>query len=419
LKKKVPNQTSRVHWQMGQALLPEHFFAQEESLREEMNLRLSMTAPPAWGLASLQWDGFQLLRGILAIQEMTLVLQSGTLIDVPGNTAPTFLNLNSTGSSRTPVYVHLQSGFDKVSTSRGQLADEGIERVVQKIELSTAPYSETSAQPPFKLAELEASAEGSWSLRPEYLPPMVALGTSPFFDHYLERMDAVARTLRQVLSDEIKNNYLAAESQAGAREFLRELYGFQAFLNDVKGRVYLHPYDVFRALRELYIDVCIYRGVEPKEIETPYDHEDLAGGFSRLLAQMEDRGQVERKADVPYVEFLRKDGLLVCELAKDLRRATDVFLLVQRPQVGGNLDLARTKLAAESRIHIVYERALRGIPFKRLDSPPFSHGLSSSVEFFAISPGQEWDYAVREGKVVLFDSRELQGARLYLYWRAE
>src|SRR5262249_32093420 len=81
------------------------------------------------------------------------------------------------------------------------------------------------------------------------------------------------------------------------------------------------------------------------------------------------------------------------------------------------LDVARVKLASESRIHMVHEHALMGIPFTPIEKPPFQHGLSSSVDFFAITSGPEWDYAVRDGKVVLFASPQLEGTRIYLYCR--
>ena len=70
---------------MGQALLPEHFYAQEESLRGEAGIRFRMRSAPSWGLASLTWDEFQLLKGIISVQELTLVLPSGALVDIPGS----------------------------------------------------------------------------------------------------------------------------------------------------------------------------------------------------------------------------------------------------------------------------------------------------------------------------------------------
>lgn len=415
--KKAVHSTSRVHWQMGQALLPEHFYAQEQSLREETNLRFRLAPAPLWGLGSLQWDGFQLLKGILSVQELTLVLQSGTLVDVPGNTTPGFLNLNIAGATKAPVYVHLQSGFDVVALGQGDLAEEGIERIVHKIELSTVPYSPTGAQS-FKLAEFECGADGAWSLRPDYVPPLIGVGRSPFFESQLKRMHAIARAFKRLLTAEVEQNYLAGDSQAAAKQCLRGLFNFEAMLSDLDGEIRLHPYDVFRGLRAFYIDACVYRDVVPSVIERAYEHEDLGGCFGALLDALEEQAQIGRQR-VPYVELVRKEGMYVGELGKDVRRAKDVFLLVQKPQVATKLELGGVKLASPSRIHVVYERALRGIPYERVESPPFHHGLASNVEFYALSPGMEWDHAVREGSVVLFDVPQLEGTRLYLYWRSE
>lgn len=415
--KKVAHQTSRVLWQMGQALLPEHFYAQEQSLREELNLRARLLRAPFWGVGSLAWDGFQLLRGIVSVQELTLVLPSGTLVDVPGNTAPTFVNLKAAGR-RAEVYVHLQGDFDAVSLgARGEPTEEGIERVVQKIELSTSPFSDTSAQS-FKLAEFESGPDGTWSLLDDYVPPLLQVGASPFLESHLRRVEGVARALRQALVDEIHERYLAAEGNATGRLALRGVFALQGLLADLRAGVLPHPHDLFSALRSLHVDVCLHRDVSPTEAERPYVHEDLAGCLSALIGRLEEQAQLRGSA-VPYVEFVRRDGLLACELGRDVRRAKDVFLLVQKAQVSARVDLGRAKLAAESRLHAVYERALRGIPFRRLEEPPFQHGLSSTVEFYAVSPGEEWDHAVREGKVALFDDPQLRGLRFFLYWRAE
>jgi type VI secretion system protein ImpJ len=404
---------------MGQALLPEHFYAQEQAIREEVHLRFRMHPLPSWGLGTLQWDGFQLVKGIISIQEMSLVLPTGTLIDIPGNTAPAFLNLNATAAKakKTPVYVLLQSDFEVVAVGQGEAAEEGIERILQKVELSIDEYSDTSVQS-FKLAEFEGAPDGSWSLSDDYVPPLLQIGSTPFFDPYKKRMDAIVNALRQLLKNELQKNHLAGDSQIAAKQCLRGLFAFQALLADLGGDIRCHPYELFRALRDLFIDVCIFRDISPAEIERPYEHEDLSGCFGALLEKLEEQSELERR-DIPYVEFSRKDGIFTCELGKETKRSRDVFLLVQKPHVSSKLDLSRVKLASLSRLQMVYERALRGIPFERIEKPPFSHGLSSNVDFYTIMPGQEWDYAVREGKVVLYDSPHLEGSRIYLYWRTE
>ena len=193
---KLKNQTARVHWHIGQALLPEHFYAQESGLREELNLRFRMNPAPFWGLGSLKWDSFQILEGIISIQEMTLVMPSGVLIDIPGNTGSVSFNLNTAGSSRAEVYLHLQGGFD-ISRDDGMSAmnEDSVERVVQKVKLSTIPYSDTAVQS-FKLCEFEKSVEGVWSPVASYVPPMVRVGTSPFTDGILKRLESISVTFR-------------------------------------------------------------------------------------------------------------------------------------------------------------------------------------------------------------------------------
>ena len=69
---------------MGQPLLPEHFFAQEGSLREEIKLQLEMLPTPFWGVAALEWDALQLRAGRLCLSSLTLRLPTGEVIDVPG-----------------------------------------------------------------------------------------------------------------------------------------------------------------------------------------------------------------------------------------------------------------------------------------------------------------------------------------------
>lgn len=415
--KKIAYQTSRVHWHMGQALLPEHFIAQEQSLREEGNLRHRMSPAPSWGLGTLQWDSFQLLRGIIHIQEMTLIMPSGMMVDIPGNTAPAVLNLKTVGATKASIYVHLQSASEIVRMEADEVAEEGIERIVQKVELSSNPTSATSMQS-FKIAEFKCGADTVWALDLDYLPPSLQVGPSPFWDPYIERMNAVQRTFQQQIMSEIQENHLSGESQATAKQCLQGVYGFQAMLVDIKNEVHHHPYEVFRALRALYIDVCIWSGTNPTELERPYTHEDIAGCFKALLDEVERLLRVGRQ-EIPYLEFTRKEGLYICELQKNIKRARDVYFLIQKPKVSSRIDVSRVKLASPSRIHVVHEHALRGIPFTLLERPPFHHGLSSSVEFYTITPGPEWDYAIRDEKVVLFASPQLEGTRLYLYWRLD
>lgn len=412
--KTVKFQTARVNWRMGQSLLPGHFLAQESSMREESVLRFRMLPTPQWGVGALQWDAYQLAKGMLSIQELVLLLPSGALIDIPGNCHPVSFNLNRTGAAKTPLYVHLQ-GSHAVGVADGGVDDDGvIERAMHQVTLSSTPYSDSAVQA-FKLAELEKGVDGTWSLSADYMPPLVRVTHSPFFERTHRRIEALCAVLHQHLLTEVQENYLAAQSVLAVREALKGFYRFRAMLANVGQDLHPHPYDIFRALHDLYVELCVLRGTEPVGGDV-YAHEEPQRSFRELLDQIEAQVQLGRAA-TPYASFSRSEGLMVCRLPAAARKARQVYWLMQKPSVSARLDISGVRIASESRLALVHQRALRGVPIQRLESPPFHHTFSSEVEFFTLALGDEWDHVVREGKVVFFHRPELDQAKFFLYWR--
>jgi type VI secretion system protein ImpJ len=413
--KRSPQSMTRVFWHMGQALLPEHFYAQETSLRSETALRFEMSGAPSWGLGKFEWDKYLLPQGRLEVRELSVVLESGTIIDIPGNAAPISLDLPKSGRSRTPIYLQLQSDFEIVESKPGSATEEGIRRILQKVELTT---EQTTADERFELAHVERGANDVWSFSAEYIPPLLNVRHGLLFDKPLERMDHLVKALRHLLKQELQENHLSGETQLLAKQALRTMFQLHAALVDIGGQITPHPHSLFVALRNLYIDTCVLRDAPLDAIDLAYDHTELAAGFDALLSPLEaitSRGRPE----VPYIEFVRREGQLCCDIDKNIKRAKDVFLLLQKPQVSSKIDLGKVKFSSPTRLNAVYERALTGIPVTRIERPPFAQTLSSTVDIYAVSRGQEWDYAVGEGHIVLFDVPQLEGCRLYLYCRTE
>lgn len=407
---------SRVHWFIGQALLPEHFYAQEESLRGEVDRRFGLHAAPQWGLGTLELEPYGLPTGVITIERMTLVLRSGMVIDVPGNAKPATIKLKETGASVVPLYVHVLSESEVSKTHVGDADEEGIERIVHQIRLSTDPTSPTMIDA-IKIAQFEADPDGVWQIAPNYLPPLVCLGRSaPIFEGQRISLRAIVRALREILLTDIGKHYLAGESQSAARQALRAVFTFEHVLGDIEHGITLHPYDFFCALRALYMDVCMYAGLDPLQVEAWYSHEELSECLTKFTVKLEEYIKSPREAP-PYIAFTKSGSRWECMLAPEARRARDVYLLVQKPQVSMKIDLSGTKLGSPTRIQSLHERAMTGIPCKRIVNPPFHHDLSSNIDWYRIEAGEEWDYAIRERKVVMFDTSDLSGSRLYLYYR--
>ena len=114
-----------------------------------------------------------------------------------------------------------------------------------------------------------------------------------------------------------------------------------------------------------------------------------------------------------------QDGVWRCELPDGIKDAKDVYWLVQKDRVGSVVDLQGFKLAAESRIRMVHQLSLGGIPIERIENPPFHHTFGSEVEFYKLGTGQEWDFAVQDHAVAFFDRSALANMRSFMYWRIE
>jgi type VI secretion system protein ImpJ len=417
--KTVKHQTARVHWRIGQALLPEHFQAQESSLREDLALRLRMLPMPFWGVGSLQWDNQQLRRGILSIQQLTLLLEDGTLVDIPGNTTPADFNLNTTSGVHASVYLHLhrQDTAQALSEDSDAPPDDRVERLVQEVTLNTQPYFKTAQS--FHLGDFtKAPKDGTWAATEDFLPETLRVGDSPFFEPLLRRIRSLVTRLQQLLLNEIQVNYLANKSMLAARECLKGLYRFQALLTNLENDYHPHPFELFRALHELYIEVCMMRETPPAPKVERYDHRKLGPCFNALLDQLESQVQLARTT-TPYVPFELREGMQVCELPKAARNARHVYWLLQKPGISTQLKLEGVKLACTSRLSMVHQFAMPGIPYHHIDSPPFHHSFTAEVEFFELPPGEEWDHVRSEGWLAFFHRPELEKVRAFLFWREE
>lgn len=417
----VKYQTARVHWRMGQALLPEHFQAQESSVREELLLRLRLLPLPFWGVGSLEWDPLQLANGIVSLRQLTLLLADGTLIDIPGNTLPPpDFPLTAAGETPTPLFLHLTRSSPEQVEVPGQPAEDGVERLVQHVTLSSSNIADTPG-PCFKLAELYKPPKGTaWLLSEAYLPPLLRVGGSPFFHPVRERVDSLVNTLRARLLHEIQVNYLANTSRLAARECLKGLYRFESLRANLEGDYQAHPFELFRVLHELYIEVCMLRELPPQEVGR-YEHADLARCFHALLEEL--RQKVESlPREVPYLPFTRQDGLRVCNVSQvrqELRGARSLYLLLQKPSPATRLELAGLKLASVARLPVVHQYAMQGIPLRHVERLPFHHPFSSEVEFHALQSGQEWDHAVDEGALAFLHQPELEKVHAFLFWSNE
>lgn len=400
---------------MGQTLLPEHLIAQEDALLADVALRFSMQGLPFFGIAGLKIIEDLLQEGLFSIKEMEAVMPSGRLIAVPGNAQAAPFNLNNPGKTKVPLYLHLLDAAPGNGNAGLETEDEAnIPRRLNAIALSSE-QDYPDAVETLKMGEFEKGPEGSWKPSGEYIPPLLKLGTSPFL---LKELKALSESLENfqynLYMDAV--SYLSGDALIAVKQCLRAIYSMQRLIANILGEVHLHPFYLYEGLLSLYTDVCYYRGVAPENITMTYTHNNLAFLY-KIMALLEKQMQII-KSKPPYLPFELKDNVYRVTLPDEVRKAGGIYLLVQKSLIIQQVSLADVKLASISRLPIVHKMALNGIPFKKVEHPTFRHAFGAEVEFYLVSEGEEWDYALNEKNVAFYNRPELKDMDFYLFWRS-
>jgi type VI secretion system protein ImpJ len=453
----------RIDWKLGQALMPDHFLWQEDSLRREWEVRFSHQALPMWGVAALGWDD-ELLRakGRLLITRLALVFSTGTLIDVPGNTRQAVFDLPPPRHEPIDIYVHLDSEPEIV---KGEWTDkEGcfVELRLQK--LRVAEQLLENPQPGFRLLRLVPVVDESkpgparvplgWKVDPGFTPALVTLGGfAPFAHARFLKLSRALERWKELLRRQAVENTLAVHKRVEAALYLRhcrlldwEVRQLGALIDAAypdgaaggEGRertpgVQAHPFELFRHLVSLYTDIFSYRagplatmaGAEP--LACLYRHDELMACFGEVERAIEEE-LARPGAGSPEWAFapLRPgSSIRVCNFPESLPLDAELYFLVQfedderepgaASQAGLDPRLLGLKLAAPERLDSVHRRVLPGIPLERVKLVPFPHDFdSSTVQFCRVKPGDEWAWA-HAARAIAYDATGRPRHKSFLY----
>ncbi|MEN6318104.1 MAG: type VI secretion system baseplate subunit TssK [Syntrophaceae bacterium] len=410
---------ARVCWKMGQTLLPEHLLAQEDALLANTVIRFRTQGLPSYGIGKLILNESLLGEGVFSVQEMTLVMASGLLLNIPGNAVVSPFNLNLPGTTKVLIYLHILNDMSTASDSSvGGWEDDTevrIPRVIHRMALSSE-QDYPNAIEMLKLAEFNKSPEGAWHIAQDYIPPLLQVGTSPFLRKEIDALsDALSLFQYNLYMDAV--SYLSGDSLSSVKQCLKSVYRSQRLLANLVSQVHLHPFYLYEDLLTLYTEVCFYRNTTPENITSAYNHDQLASLYN-IIELLNKQMQLVRTLP-PYLPFELRDNIYQVRLPDEIRQATNVYLLAQKDKVITQLSIGDLKIAGLSRLPVVHKMALQGIPFKKVEHPSFQHSFGAEVEFYLIKEGEEWDHALNEMTVAFYNRPGLKDATFYIFWRIE
>ena len=404
---------------MGQALLPAHLRALEQSMLANSALRSSLQATPQYGLYRLRWNETLLVEGVLSLEELTLVLFSGLLLELKGNAQVVPLNLNISGTTLVPVYLHVRNLPEKNGEHEAgpqTVKRDNVSCWLWPLELSTEQEN-PDTQESFHLAEFEKQADGSWRLSSRYIPPLVCLGSVPFLKNEFTALSHKLEAYHYQLTQEIAAIYLSGEDLVNAKQCLKSVVQMQRFLINLFAQISPHPYTVYEQLKHFYVDLCFYHNNTPQFATAAYRHEQLAEVFRETLEPLNEHLQLSQLRS-PYLPFTVSGGIVQASLPESIREAKEIYLLVQKGGVNKAVSLDGFKISAVTRLSIVHKFYLQGIPFKRMERPPFQNSFGPEVEIYHISLGEEWDHALDELALGFYADPKFTEENFFLYWRS-
>jgi type VI secretion system protein ImpJ len=409
---------ARIKWYIGQTLQPDHFLLQEEALLAEARLSARLRGLPSHGVARLGWNSQLLVQGELAIATLTVITGDNGIIDVPGNAMVAPLDLRAETSSCVSIYLHVLSQTDDAKGNRLYESDpRGVDRVMHRLLLSTAA-SDPSAVHSFKLMEVVRATSGEWQLSGSYVPPLASLGTSPFFADLLEDLSTLLTNFRREVLLHLADAYVARDQAAAVRRVVTQVQLFACMLDDMKQQVYPHPYTLFSSLRSLYFELCCFFEAEAESELPSYHHdaphESLFGMTNLLKSRM---GHV--RARMRYASFERQAGsFTLAPLPQELFEATEIYFLVQRPDVKRAVPTDTIKLASPRRLPAVHRLALRGVAFESIAQLPFPNSFGPEIDFYRLDPNEEWSQVLNETALSFYARPEHEDVKFSLFWRA-
>lgn len=405
----------KVHWEMGQMLLPHHLIAQEQALMGLVWHTLEQMGLPLYGFSRVTWEENLLEQGVLHLQSVTARFPSGELIDLPENVfLEKNLDLNKEGKNQLAVYLHLMQEKRQIEQTM-TVKENSAPIFLSCCQITLSPQREIDGSVDIlKLAEFKKTPENIWMLDEGYIPPLLNTSCSTFLEKKFSRIRDILENVEKRIAQELTGPEFFAHQRQEAKLCLLQIGKLQRFFANLTSHIVPHPYFFYEDLCRL-LDVVKMEHSYPL---LPYQHEALGPLLTSLIHQMEKMLIYEHKG-FNCLQFEKKDGMYVIEsLSPNLSQAKEIYFVIQKSDTHQAFALKGSKLTSRARVSQVRQFSLAGIPLLSIKTPSFFNaGFSNESEVYTVEKEEEWKKAIEEGNLVFFNQEFSFPLQIFLYWR--
>lgn len=411
------NSLPRIKWSIGQTLLPEHMRAMEESVISDAAVRSNGYGLPSYGFAGLVIARSLQTDGLLSLDSGIIVMRSGRLLTIGGNSVVNTVNLNNSGEASVDVFIHLinPATDDSIGDIKAVMSHDVMQTWKYRLCLSFDNDIENTIEY-LKLGRFKKDIDSQWQVSDDFVPPLLEVSREGYLSPQINAIRSLLDRYCNNLVEECAGLQISGENLLSVKRCLLEVNVYRQFIANILHQASVHPYHLYEMTYRLYLEICNYQGNDPTLGQLLYDHDRISDTLLRLLNTTINLFEKE-KSVIPMVEFTQSGGLLVVELTEECLRAERWFILVQKPETHWDTSLiSSTKIASEPRLNIVHKYFLQGVSLSRIERPVFKHYFGPEIDVYEIKNGEEWSRALADRSVAFLDDPKLASLKFFLYW---
>lgn len=441
-------QMQGVLWTKGLLLSPQHLQLQDRYLEDQMDFQVGSLTKYPWGFSTLTVDHEALEGGVLSVPSASGIMDDGLLFEFPeADPAPDSKTLgdywkpdqasmtaylaipqfrpgdrnvapdgSATGTRFTAEVAYLRDENTGIAERPVEVARKNMRLLVdgESMEgVSTLP-----------VARILRDAEGSLSLDPGFIPPLLDFSAS---DHLV----SLTRRIESLLAGKGKNlGKLRRERSAGLAGFGAAdipnfwlLYTVNSHLPEIRhllGSGPQHPQDLFFHLLSLAGALTTFSSdVHPGELPA-YRHDNLSDSFRELdetLRNLLDTVIATHAVSIPlesvepsvYGASIREDRHL---------KAVQAYLAVRSDLPDAEL-LARApsliKVASRDEIQRLFHQSVSGVGLAYVSEPPRALPVKLDYRYFRLDISDPlWQPVLRSRSIAVWVASQLTAPELEL-----
>ncbi|MBS1205367.1 MAG: type secretion protein [Proteobacteria bacterium] len=433
------NKAEKVIWTEGMFLRPHHFQRAESYLQHHIREWGTLQRPYLWGYLDLELDDAMLRQGCIALNSASGLLPDGTFFSFhDARQAPAPLAIpDNTSNERVVLALPVRrGGRDEVIF--GEEKDSLARYVTWESEvdddnaMSVGPAAVQFGRLRLKLM-LEKDLSAEWTaigvvhvlekrndnhlrLDTRYIPPVLNAINNPLLYGVLNDLQSLLVQRSQQIGQRLRQPGRFNTSEMVEFTLLSLINHHLGEVAHLKTLPMIHPEALWRSWLPFATELTTWTAARsPEETLPVYDHDDLAGSFSKLqlmLRQGLSLVMEEHAIQLPLTE--RTHGLNVATLPNTSMAREFGFVLAVKASVPGEILQthfpAQMKVAPVTKIRDLVQLQLPGMILRTMPVAPPQIPWHAGYNYFELEKGGElWNEMEKSGAFALHLAGEFPG----------